>query len=139
MARIAGYSGTPLPRKLGIKEGSTVALVSAPDRFEKTLGALPAGAMLRRGNRGKRQTTIWFVTSTAELGRRFDSIEQAVGDGTLWVAWPKQSSALAGDMTEDSVRDVALPRGMVDTKVCAIDETWSGLRLTRRRTQPNSR
>jgi hypothetical protein len=135
---MSGYSGTPLPRKLGIKESSTVVLVSAPDRFEKTLGALPEGVRLRHGNRGTREITIWFVTSSRELGRRFDAIARSVGEGTLWVAWPKQSSEMAGDMTEDSVRDVALPRGLVDTKVCAIDDTWSGLRLTRRRSPQSS-
>ena len=138
MAGSAGYSGTPLPRKLGIKGGSTVVLVSAPERFEKTLGAMPPNTMLRRGNRGAREITIWFVTSARDLSRRFEPIAQAVGEGTLWVAWPKQSSEMAGDVTEDAVRDVALPRGLVDTKVCAIDETWSGLRLTRRRTKGKS-
>jgi hypothetical protein len=135
MAGSAGYSGTSLPRKLGIKGGSTVVLVSAPEHFERTLGDLPQGARLRRGNRGAREITIWFVTSARDLSRRFEPIAQAVGEGTLWVAWPKQSSEMAGDVTEDAVRDVALPRGLVDTKVCAIDETWSGLRLARRRTK----
>jgi Protein of unknown function (DUF3052) len=129
----AGYSGTPLPRKLGIKEGSTIALIAAPDRFEETLAPLPGGTELRRGNHGPREITIWFVSARRELERRFDAIARAVGEGTLWVIWPKQSSELAGDLTEDGVRDVALPRGLVDTKVCAVDETWSGLRLTRRR------
>jgi hypothetical protein len=138
MAGPAGYSGTLLPRKLGIKGGSTVVLVSAPDGFEKTLGALPSKTTLRRGNRGAREITIWFVTSARDLSHRFEPIAQAVGEGTLWVAWPKQSSEMAGDVTEDAVRDVALPRGLVDTKVCAIDKTWSGLRLTRRRTKKKS-
>jgi hypothetical protein len=133
-----GYSATPLPKKLGIKEASTVVLVSSPDRFERTLGALPQGARLRHGNRGAREITIWFVTSRKELERRFVAIAGSVGEGTLWVAWPKQSSDTAADMTEDGVRDVALPRGLVDTKVCAIDDTWSGLRLTRRRTDRKS-
>jgi hypothetical protein len=131
--RSSGYSGTPLPRKLGIKEGATVVLVAAPDSFEKTLGELPSEAVLRRGNRGGREITIWFVTSRGDLERGWDSIARAVGEGTLWVAWPKRSSVLAGDLSEDGVREVALPQGLVDTKVCAIDETWSGLRLTRRR------
>jgi hypothetical protein len=138
MAGSAGYSGTPLPRKLGIKDGATVVLVSAPKRFEKTLGALPPQTTLRRGNRGAREITIWFVTTSRDLVRRFDPIARAVGEGALWVAWPKQSSDMAGDVTEDTVRDVALPRGLVDTKVCAIDETWSGLRLTRRRSKGKS-
>ena len=133
-----GYSGTPLPKKLGIKAASTVVLISAPAGFEQTLGGLPEGARLRHGNRGAREITIWFVTSHRELDRCFEAIAGSVGEGTLWVAWPKQSSDLAGDLTEDGVRDVALPRGLVDTKVCAIDETWSGLRLTRRRTNRKS-
>ena len=78
------------------------------------------------------------MTSRRDLARRFDAVAEAVGEGTLWVAWPKQSSDLAGDLTEDGVRDVALPSGLVDTKVCAIDDTWSGLRLTRRRTDRKS-
>ena len=138
MASQAGYSATPLTRKLGIKADATVVLVSAPGDFEKTLGDLPPGAVLRRGNRGRRGITIWFVTSKADLERRWVAIAEAVGEGTLWVAWPKQSSELAGDMTEDRVRDVALPRGLVDTKVCAIDADWSGLRLTRRRSKVGS-
>jgi hypothetical protein len=134
--RSAGYSRSPLAQKLGIKEGATVVLISAPDRFEKTLGELPDGARLRRGNRGGREVTIWFVTSRADLARRWEAVAGAAGQGTLWVAWPKQASEMAGDVNEDGVRDVALPRGLVDTKVCAIDETWSGLRLTRRRSGP---
>jgi hypothetical protein len=131
----AGYSGTPLPRKLGIKEGSVVAIVSAPDGFDVTLGAVPEGATLRSGSRGKRDITIWFTRSATDLERRFDAMARTVGDGTLWVAWPKKSSELASPgLTEDSIRDLALDRGLVDTKVCAIDEDWSGLRLTRRRT-----
>ena len=130
----AGYSGTPLPRKLGIKEGSTLAVVSAPDYFEATLGAVPEGVTLRSGNRGKRDITIWFTRSQTDLHRRFDSMARAVGEGTLWVAWPKGSSPLASPgLNEDAIRDLALARGMVDTKVCAIDDDWSGLRLTRRR------
>jgi hypothetical protein len=129
----AGYSGTPLPRKLGVKEGATVVLVSAPDGFEETLGSLPDDVTLRRGNRGIREITIFFSASRADLERNFERLAEVVGEGTLWIAWPKQSSPLAGDLTEDGIRDVALPRGLVDTKVCAIDDDWSGLRLTRRR------
>lgn len=134
----AGYSGTPLPRKLGIKEGSVVAIVSAPDGFDATLGAVPDGVSLRSGNRGKRDMTIWFTRTLGDLTRRFDPMARAVGDGTLWVAWPKKSSELAAPgLTEDAIRDLALDRGLVDTKVCAIDENWSGLRLTKRRTCPD--
>lgn len=133
----AGYSGKPLAQKLGIKPGSTVVLIDAPTGVEALLAPLPDGVTLRRGNRGRRETTIWFATSRRVMGRRFEAVAGAVGEGTLWMAWPKRSSGVDTDVTEDVLRDVALPAGMVDTKVCAIDETWSGLRLTRRRTQPS--
>jgi len=131
---MAGYSHRSLVQKLGVKEGSTLVLVDAPESVEATLGELPAGVTLRRGNRGGREMTLWFVTTRRELERRFDRVAAAVGEGTLWMAWPKRSSGVATDITEDVLREVVLPRGMVDTKVCAIDVTWSGLRLTRRRT-----
>ncbi|HYJ21646.1 MAG TPA: DUF3052 domain-containing protein [Solirubrobacterales bacterium] len=128
-----GYSGKPLTRKLGVKEGATVVLIDAPAEAEALLTPLPPGATLRRGNRGRREMTIWFATSRREFERRLDAVAGAVGEGTLWMAWPKRSSGVATDITEDTIRDVALPAGLVDSKVCAIDETWSGLRLTRRR------
>jgi hypothetical protein len=128
-----GYSGRPLAQKLGIKPEATVVLVDAPDGIERLLEPLPGGVEVRRGNRGRRNMTIWFVTSRRQFERRFDSVARAVGEGTLWMSWPKGSSGVATDMTEDTIREVVLPRGMVDSKVCAIDETWSGLRLTRRR------
>jgi hypothetical protein len=134
MGKPAGYSGKPLVQKLGIKLGTVVVLLDAPSEIESLLGPLPAAVTLRRGNRGRREMTIWFVTSRRELERRFEAVAKAVGEGTLWMAWPKRSSGAATDITEDVLRDVVLPLGMVDTKVCAIDETWSGLRLTRRRT-----
>jgi CheY-like chemotaxis protein len=126
-------SGRPLTQKLGIKEGTTIALVDAPDGIEATLAPLPSEVTLRRGNRGGREMTIWFVTSRAELERHFDGIVGAVGEGMLWMAWPKLSSGVETDLSEDAIREVALPAGMVDTKVCAIDDVWSGLRLTLRR------
>jgi hypothetical protein len=125
-------SGQPLAQKLGIKPGSTVALVDAPDGAEALLVPLPDGVTLRRGNRGRRDMTIWFATSRRALERRFGAVAKAVGEGTLWMAWPKGSSGVETDLSEDAIREVALPAGMVDTKVCAIDKTWSGLRLTRR-------
>lgn len=126
-------SGRPLAQKLGLKEGTTIALIDPPDGIEETLAPLPTGVVVRRGNRGRREMTLWFVTSRRELGRRFDAVARAVGETTLWMAWPKRSSGVDTDLTEDAIREVALPAGLVDTKVCAIDETWSGLRLTRRR------
>ncbi len=130
---MAGYSGRPLAQKLGVKPDSTVVLLDPPEGVERMLAPLPEGVAIRKGNRGKREMTIWFVTSRRELERRFAAVAKAVGEGTLWMAWPKRSSGVETDLTEDSMRDVALPVGLVDSKVCAIDETWSGLRLTRRR------
>lgn len=131
------HSGRSLVQKLGIKPDSTVVLIDAPDGAEALLAPLPGGVTLRRGNRGSREMTIWFTTSRQALTRRFGAVAKAVGEGTLWMAWPKGSAGVATDLNEDAVRDVALPAGMVDTKVCAIDATWSGLRLTRRRSQPS--
>lgn len=137
MGRPVGYSGKPLTQKLGIKPETVVVLLDAPGETESLLEPLPAAVTLRRGNRGRRGMTIWFVTSRRELERRFGAVAKAVGEGTLWMAWPKRSAGVATDITEDVLREVVLPRGMVDTKVCAIDETWSGLRLTRRRSRPS--
>jgi hypothetical protein len=130
----AGYSGKPLAAKLGVKPGTALVLIDAPDGIEETLGSLPDGVMVRPGNRGAREMTIWFVTRRSTFERRFATVAKAVGEGTLWMAWPKRASGVETDMTEDVVREVALPRGLVDSKVCAIDDTWSGLRLTQRRT-----
>jgi hypothetical protein len=128
-----GYSGKPLVEKLGVKPASTLVLIGAPEGAELLLEPLPPGVRCRHGNRGRREMTIWFVIARRELERRFSGVANAVAEGTLWMAWPKRSSGVATDLTEDVIRDVALAAGMVDTKVCAIDETWSGLRLTRRR------
>ncbi|HET7444785.1 MAG TPA: hypothetical protein VFJ57_09020 [Solirubrobacterales bacterium] len=127
-------SGRPLAAKLGIKAGTTIVLLDAPDGAEALLEPLPGDVAVRHGNRGAREMTIWFATSRREVERRFEAVAKAVGDGTLWMAWPKGSSRVETDLSENAVRDVALPAGLVDTKVCAIDTTWSGLRLTRRRT-----
>ncbi|HEX5374655.1 MAG TPA: hypothetical protein VFW48_00695 [Solirubrobacterales bacterium] len=127
-------SGKPLAQKLGVKAGSTIVLLDSPEGIEATLAPLPNGVTLRQGNRGAREMTIWFVTRRAAFERRFAAVAKAVGEGTLWMVWPKRASGVETDITEDVLREVVLPAGMVDTKVCAIDDTWSGLRLTRRRT-----
>jgi hypothetical protein len=130
MARQAAYSGTPLPRKLGISEGDRVAFPRAPHGFARTLGELPEGVRVRDRARAPLDVVVAFFTRRPELERRFDALARALEpDGALWVAWPKRASGVATDLTEDVVREVALPRGLVDNKVCAIDQTWSGLRL----------
>lgn len=126
-------SGTPLPKKLGIREGSTVVLAGAPEGFEQTLGKLPEGTRLRRSGRGARDITIWFVTSADALTGRIEATARAAGEGMLWIAWPKGSSSLDTDLTQADVQSAGLGAGLVDSKVCAIDEDWSGLRFTRRR------
>ena len=122
-----GYSRTPLPKKLEIKDGTRVATVGAPAEFSKTLGTLPAGARLQRGLAAPRDLTVWFVISRKQLEGDLQRVMPAKGGGSLWIAWPKKASAVKTDLTEDVLREVILPLGMVDRKVCAIDTTWSGL------------
>jgi hypothetical protein len=124
----AGYSGTPLVSKLGIKPGDRAVWLNAPDHFEALLG--DHGAEVKGSLRGRADVVVCFVTERAVLARRVEALKRAIApDGMAWVAWPKKSSRVPTDMTEDVVREVALPIGLVDVKVCAIDETWSGLKL----------
>jgi hypothetical protein len=129
----AGYSGTPLPKKLEIKEDTRVATVGAPADFAGTLGQLPRGARLLRGVAAAHDLTIWFVTSRRQLEGDLRKIAPARGEGSLWIAWPKKASGVKTDVTEDVLREVILPLGLVDRKVCAIDATWSGLLFSWRR------
>ena len=130
---MSGYSGTPLPRKLGIREGSRVAIVSAPKGFGTVLGDLPPGVEVRPHARGKLDVIVFFATRRAELTRRFPAFARAIApDGGLWVAWPKLTSGVAGDLRENVVREIGLDAGVVDNKVAAIDGIWSGLRFVRR-------
>ena len=130
----AGYSGTPLAKKLGIKDGHAVALLKAPDGFEATLEGLPDDVTLRTAARGTNDVIVTFHTERADLVARLPKLVDAMDvDGGLWVAWPKKASGVPTDITEDTVREVALPMGLVDNKVCAIDETWSGLRVVWRK------
>ena len=126
----AGYSGAPLPKKLGIADGAAVALDRPPRGF-----ALAAPARIsRKLGAGPYDVIVAFVTARGELRARIaDARSRLVEHGGLWIAWPKKASGVATDMTEQAIRDVALPTGLVDNKVCAIDETWSGLRLVIRR------
>ena len=129
----AGYSGTPLPRKLGIKPGMRVVLVKPPDGFAAVLEPLPPDVTFRATNRGARDITLWFTRSRRELERGMTRMAEVAGDGRLWICWPKKSSPLAADHTGDDVRRVGLAAGLVDFKVCAVDEDWSGLAFVRRR------
>jgi hypothetical protein len=128
---MAGYSGTPLARKLGVKEGQTIGVLGAPDGFTDVLAeTLPAGVVLRTRATGPLDVVVSFHTRRADLERRLPALLRGLDvDGGLWVAWPKKASGVPTDITEDTVRDVFLPLGLVDNKVCAIDDTWSGLRV----------
>ena len=128
---MAGYSGTPLPKKLGITEGSTLALIGAPPGVVE---GLPPGVVVKRQARGPADVVVAFFTQRREFERRIDALARMIFPaGGLWVAWPKRSSGVETTMHEDVVREVVLPLGLVDNKVCAIDETWSGLRVVWRR------
>ena len=129
----AGYSGTPLLRKLGIGEGSTFALVDAPEGAVALLDPLPDGAR-RISAAADADVVLAFATARAGLERQLDDLARAIfPDRTLWVAWPKRASKVRTDITEDVVRELALPLGLVDVKVAAVDATWSGLKLVWRR------
>jgi hypothetical protein len=131
---VVGYSGTPLPQKLGIKAGSSVLLVAAPQDVDALLDPLPDGVVVRRRGTPASDVVLCFLRSSRELRQRFDGLAGAVFPaGGLWFAWPKRASGVATDLTEDVIRDHALAAGLVDNKVCAVDDTWSGLRIVHRR------
>ncbi len=128
-----GYSGTPLPRKLGIRAGEVICVLGDPGHARELITPLPDGATFG-DDPGSAEVVILFVADRRALEARLGGLGQAVfPDRSLWIAWPKRSSGVATDMTEDVVRELALPLGLVDNKVCAIDATWSGLRLVWRR------
>lgn len=136
----AGYSGTPLAKKLGFKPGLRVAAVGAPANYAKLVAPLPTGVEL--GARVGKNTDIvhLFTTSKAELAKKLESWLQLLGpDAAIWVSWPKKTAKVPTDITEDTIRAVALPMGLVDIKVCAVDETWSGLKLMLRQELRNPR
>src|SRR5205814_397477 len=123
----------PLPKKLGIRENYSVVLVNAPYRFERKLEPLPSGVEIA-ADAGSAQVAVLFATSQAELARDFRPLARTLPEKTaLWIAWPKQASGMATDLKENAVREFGLDAGWVDYKVCAIDETWSGLCFARRK------
>lgn len=129
----AGYSGTPLVRKLGIKEGSTLALLDAPRGFRRELVGMPTGVRVTQAlGANPPDLIVWFVMSGRALDVRMASVSRAMGAG-LWVAWPKKASGVVTDLTEDVVRAAGLANGLVDYKVCAVNATWSGLKFARRK------
>jgi len=127
---VAGYSGTPLSKRLGIKAGSRVALLHAPEGFIDTLGELPHGVTVTRSPKGPLDVIVAFITERAHLESAIGLLEKATfPNGGIWIALPKKASKVPTDMSDHVVREVALPRGLVDNKVCAIDDVWSGFRI----------
>jgi hypothetical protein len=129
---MAGYSKTPLPQKLGIKAGSTVAVIDAPEGFLDTLAPLPDDVTFSSTAR-KPDLTLWFVRSRKAHASKLARIVKLAEHGHVWTIWPKLSSALASDISETYVRGVSLEAGLVDFKVCAVDDTWSGLKFAKRK------
>ncbi len=129
----AAYANTKLPKKLGIKPHSVVALVNAPKDFEKTLGKLPEGVTVRRQARGRSDLTIWFAKSLKDLKSRIRQMGARADRGGLWIVWPKKTSGVASDLSQVIVRQTGLASGLVDYKVCSIDDTWTGLKFSCRK------
>jgi len=130
-SRTFGYSGTPLLQKLGIKPGARIQFVAAPPQLPDLLGALPDGAAVAA--RGNLDFALLFTTKLSDLMRQFPKLRDRLeSNGMLWVSWPKKSSGVVTDLNENVVRDYGLANGLVDVKVCAIDDTWSGLKFVRR-------
>ena len=128
---VAGYSGTPLAKKLGVKEGTSLVVVSGPPGV---ITDVPPHVTVKHQVRGKADVVVAFHTERRGAERRIGSLGAMIfPDGGLWIAWPKRASGVETDLSDEAVREVALPLGLVDNKVCAIDETWSGLRVVWRR------
>jgi hypothetical protein len=132
-SQFEAYAGKPVAEKLGVKAGAVVVLVGAPDGFETQLGTLPEDVQFLRQGRGRHDLTIWFVRSCSELEGEIAGMIPLAQDAPLWIAWPKKSSGVATDLTQQVVREVGLAAGLVDYKICAIDRTWSALLFTQRK------
>lgn len=129
----AAYAGTPLVKKLGIKPHDVVLLIDAPSDFPKVLVDLPEGVVLKGRLSSKNDLAIWFVKSQGVLNRRIKKITRVVGQGGLWIVWPKSSSGISSDLTQTVVRQAGLGVGLVDYRVCAVDQIWSGLKFAVRK------
>lgn len=127
---MAGYSGTPLPKKLGIKEDSRIALISAPEAFGETLGAMPGNPAVVAAESGAIDVMVCFLREATEVETCFLELKPRLAyTGGLWMAWLKNKPGRPAALTENLIRDVGLAAGLVDNKVCAIDDDWSGLRF----------
>jgi hypothetical protein len=130
---MAGYSGTPLAKKLGIKPGSAIFVIAAPGHYDELLAPLPEGVKRVRKIDGA-DIAHFFETSRARLDKDLRAaVSKMQQDAAIWISWPKKAAKVETDITEDTIREVALPLGLVDIKVCAVDETWSGLKLVIRK------
>jgi len=130
---MAGYSGTPLVKKLGIKEGFRIALVNAPENFQAELGELPADVKFMKATTKSLDLILFFVLSERILARDFAKLAaRLTSNGMIWIAWPKKSSGVTTDLTFERVQRIGLDAGLVDVKICAIDDTWSGLKFVYR-------
>ncbi|HEX2618251.1 MAG TPA: DUF3052 family protein [Flavobacteriales bacterium] len=126
----AGYSGTPLAKKLGIKSGCRLRLVDAPAHYFELFTDLPADISILKDKRGAKDVVHYFTTKAEQLHRDIAALRDEIApDGMVWVSWPKKAAKVPTDVDENVVRDLALKNGLVDVKVCAIDDTWSGLKL----------
>ncbi|WP_127997168.1 DUF3052 family protein [Piscinibacter defluvii] len=134
-----GYSGTPLPKKLGLTDNTYLLVLNEPQEYESLLGTLPSG--LERQNALSRSTNVVhvFVTKRQELSGHLATLRKKLNaEAAVWVSWPKKSSKIPSDVTEDVIRELALPLGFVDIKICAVSEVWSGLKLTVRKQLRNA-
>jgi hypothetical protein len=130
----AGYSGTPLAKKLGIKPGQRMSAPGAPSNYKKLLAPLPDGVDINARVSKTTELVHLFTRSKAELAKNLEGwLKVLPPDAAIWISWPKKTSKVPTDITEDTIRAVALPMGLVDVKVCAVDETWSGLKLVLRK------
>jgi hypothetical protein len=133
---MSGYSGTPLAKKLGIHAGARLFLRAAPANYPQLVAPLPPGVKSVRRIDARTDIVHLFATARGTLGRSLQQARRAMrADAAIWVSWPKRASQVATDITEDVVRELALPLGLVDIKVCAVDETWSGLKLVLRKSE----
>ena len=137
---MAGYSGTPLPQKLGIKPGLTVVAINPPANYRRLLGQIPDSITFSERLKSGSSFVHLFTSRRSEMQKKMSILRGKISDnGAIWGSWRKKSSGISTDVTEDVIREIALPFGFVDIKVCAVDETWSGLKLMIRRENRKSR